>query len=290
MLTMAKILLPVDFSDRSVGAARYAEAIAEKFGAEVTMLHVVPPPQYEFAAMEAGSMALAEFYMNRKANAEKDCQEFLKAELPGLNAKRVTLEGDPAREIVRVAHDEGMNLIVLPTHGYGPFRRFVLGSVVAKVLHDADCPVLTGVHLEEAPPVEKIQFNTVLVAVDLGPQSEKALLWAAQLASSGNAKLIVVHATPNLEGRTGEYFDPSWKQFMAEQGAKDVNALLDKTGVKAHVVIEAGDAPHVVRDVATRLGADLTVIGRGTAAGIFGRLRANAYAIVRESPVPVVSV
>ena len=70
---------------------------------------------------------------------------------------------------------EQMDLIVMPTHGYGPFRRFILGSVTAKVLHDADCPVMTGVHLEEAPPIDTIAFRHVLVAVDLGPQSAPAL-------------------------------------------------------------------------------------------------------------------
>jgi nucleotide-binding universal stress UspA family protein len=149
---------------------------------------------------------------------------------------------------------------------------------------------MTGVHLEEAPPVDKIQFNTVLAALDLGPQSEKALLWAAQLACNAKAKLVVVHATPSLEGRTGEYFDPGWREFMAEQGARDVRALLEKNDIKAHVVIEAGDAPRVVSEVARRVGADVAVIGRGTASGLFGRLRANAYGIIRESPVPVVSV
>jgi hypothetical protein len=70
-----------------------------------------------------------------------------------MEAKRVVLEGDPARQIVDYAHEEKVDLIVMPTHGYGPFRQFILGSITAKVLHDADCPVWTGVHLEEAPQV-----------------------------------------------------------------------------------------------------------------------------------------
>ncbi len=290
MFSMAKILLPVDFSDRSFGAARYAEAIAEKYGSEVTMLHVVPPPHYEFTAMEAGSAALAELYLNRKTMAEKECQEFLKAEIPGLKAKRLLLEGDPAHEVVKMAHDEGMNLIVLPTHGYGPFRRFILGSVTAKVLHDADCPVMTGVHLEEAPPVDKIHFQTVLVAIDFGPQTERTLNWAAQFACNHQAKLVLVHATPNLEGRTGEYFDPDWRHYLNEQARKEVSELLERTNVKAEAGVEAGDAPAVVAETARKAGADIVVVGRGSASGIFGRLRANAYSIIRESPVPVVSV
>jgi nucleotide-binding universal stress UspA family protein len=290
MFALSKILLPVDFSQRAIGAARYAEALAEQFGAAVTMLHVIPPPHYEFASMEAGSTALAELYLNRKAVIEQESRNFLTAELPGFAPQRILLEGDPAREIVKMAHDEGFSLIVMPTHGYGPFRRFVLGSVTAKVLHDADCPVWTGVHLEEAPEVSAIHFHTVLAAVDLGPQSEKALAWAAEFAARARARLVLVHATPSLEGRTGEYFDPDWRLYLTKQAEERLAELQSKAGTSAETIIEAGDAPHVVASAAERVKADLVVIGRGSASGVFGRLRANAYSIIRQAPCPVVSV
>lgn len=290
MFALSKILLPVDFSQRAVGAARYAEALAAQFGAQITMLHVIPPPHYEFASMEAGSTALAELYLNRKAVIEEESRTFLTAELPGFAPQRVLLEGDPAREIVKMAADDGFSLILMPTHGYGPFRRFVLGSVAAKVLHDADCPVWTGVHLEEAPPVEAIRFATVVVAVDLGPQSEKALAWAAQFAQSAKARLVIAHATPSLEGRTGEYFDPDWRLYLRKQAQERIAELQQKAGTSADLVIEAGDAPHVVEAAARSCNADVVVIGRGSASGVFGRLRANAYSIIRQSPCPVVSV
>lgn len=290
MFSLSKILLPVDFSQRAVGAARYAEALADQYSAQITMLHVIPPPHYEFASMEAGSTALAELYLNRKAVIEEESRTFLTTELPGFTPQRVLLEGDPAREIVKMAQDDGFSLILMPTHGYGSFRRFVLGSVAAKVLHDADCPVWTGVHLEEAPPVEAIKFRTVVVAVDLGPQSEKTLTWAAQFAESAKARLVIAHATPSLEGRTGEYFDPDWRLYLSKQAQEHVAELQQKAGTNAEVVIEAGDAPHVVEAAAKTYDADIVVIGRGSASGVFGRLRANAYSIIRQSPCPVVSV
>ena len=76
--------------------------------------------------------------------------------------------------------------------------------MTTKILHDADCPVWTGVHLEEAPEVEKIHFRTILAAVDLGPQSEKTLAWAAAMAAACDARLVVLHATPPAGGRAGE--------------------------------------------------------------------------------------
>jgi nucleotide-binding universal stress UspA family protein len=291
MATLAKILLPVDFSGRCRGAARYAEALANRFDAEILMLHVLPPPQYEFSVLEAGESALRELYAAQSAQAKKDLESHLSAELVGgLKVRRLLLEGDPARKIAEIAGSERVDLIVMPTHSYGPFRRFILGSVTAKVLHDSDCPVWTGVHLEDAPPPENIALRNVVAAVDLGPESVRTLEWAAWLASSAGARLTLVHATPSLEGRTGEYFDPDWRAHLAEQARVKIAEITAKAGANPELLIEDGDAPHVACSAAERLRADVLVVGRGSAAGMFGRLRTNAYAIIRQSPCPVVSV
>ncbi len=290
MFSMADILLPVDFSQRSLGAARYAEALFLRYGSRVTMLHVIPPPYYEFASMEAGGSAMADWYAKQRPAIEQQCETFLQEELPDVQLKRVVVEGDPAREIVRYSHDGGMSLIVMPTHGYGPFRRFMLGSVTAKVLHDADCPVLTGVHMESAPAYDKIAFKNVVAAIDLGPLSARTLAWAAQFACNHQAKLSVVHATMSLEGRTGEYFDPAWRRHLADEAYSRLETIMQAADVKGEVVIEPGDPAHTVCSQAAKHAADLLVIGRGSASGLLGRMRANAYSIVRESPCPVVSV
>jgi nucleotide-binding universal stress UspA family protein len=289
MFSLSKILLPVDFSPRALGAARYAEALADRYGAQVTMLHAIPPPQYDIELMEAAAIPLTEMSASRKAAAEEQNRTFLNQELPGFQPQRRLLEGDPAREIVQIAHNEGFNLILMPTHGYGLFRRFILGSVTAKVLHDADCPVWTGVHLEEAPPVESIQFRTVVAAVDLGKQSEKTVAWAAAFAQETKARLVIAHAIPSMDRRTGEFYDPV-REDLARDAEKRIAELQKAAGTSAEVVIEPGDPPYFIESVAKKQRADLVVIGRGATAGIFGRLRANAYAIIRQSPCPVVSV
>jgi len=290
MFSIQRILAPVDFSQRSIGAARYAEALAERFGADVILLHVLPPPHYEFSSMEVGGSVLTELFEARTAQVKAELDAFARRELPRLEAQRVLLEGDPARRIVEYAHNEKVDLIVMPTHGYGPFRRFILGSVTAKILHDADCPVWTGVHLEEAPEVEQIGFRTVLAAVDLGPQSERALAWAAAFASAVGARLVLCHVTLSIEGRAGEYFDPDWRDHLAAEAMAEIKKLLEKVPAQPEIIIESGDPPRTVCSLAQQVGADVLVIGRGSAAGVFGRLRTNAYSIIRQSPCPVVSV
>jgi nucleotide-binding universal stress UspA family protein len=290
MVSMANLLLPVDFSERSPGAAHYVRTLARHFHSRVTAMHVLPSPDYAIGGAEVGVAAVGEYFANRREQIEKDLESFVISEFGELQVKTVLFEGDPARHIVEYAHKEKVNLIVMPTHGYGPFRRFILGSVTAKVLHDADCPIWTGVHIDQAPPADQIEFNNILCAVDLGAMSRKALCWAAQFAAEYGSKLTVVHAAAPVDPGEAKYFDPGWRVSLINQAKEEVTKLQETVGTHADAVVEAGEVQKVVRNVAESIKADLVVIGRGTAAGVFGRLRANAYAIIRESPCPVVSV
>jgi len=288
-MPLSRIVVPIDFSERSTGPARYAEALQKAFQSKITLVHVLPPPHYEFGAMEVGGTVLEELIASRAQQVRADLDNFMADELPPGTVDRVVREGDPAQEIVALAHEIEAGLIVMPTHGYGPFRRFILGSVTAKVLHDADCPVWTGVHLE-APSPEACHWRKIAVGVDLGPQTERTLMWAARFAELAGSEMALVHATPNLEGKAGEYFDPDWKTHLESAVREEVAALQERLGLRAPLVIDSGDAAPTVCRLAEEWGADLLVIGRGSASGVFGRMRANAYAIIRQSHCPVVSV
>ena len=289
MLPLDKILVPVDFSDRSVAAVRYARNLACHFHAELILAHVLPSIAYEMGGFEFGGVVLADGFQDRLAESRAELDQFLAAELIGLKVCRIVLEGDPARKIVEYAHASEVKLIVMPTRGYGPFRRFLLGSVTAKVLHDADCPVLTCVHMEEAGEFEAVRPTKIVCAVDMGPQSAKALGWADQLAQEFHAELVLVHATPLGESHFDDTFDPEWRCAVEKKMREKLTDLA--AGVRAAAIVtESGNPADVVADVAERFEAHLVVIGRSEAGGMFGRLRANAYAIIRQSPCPVVSV
>jgi nucleotide-binding universal stress UspA family protein len=167
------------------------------------------------------------------------------------------------------------NLIMVPTQGLGVYRRLILGSTSAKVLHDADCPVWTGVHLENAPPLEALACQRIVCAVDLKPASERVLDWAGHLAEEYQAELTVVHVTPsNQEACAG-----AWRE-----------RLRDSARFPASVRVEAGEAAKVIPQLAGDLKADLIVIGRKAEPGVLGRLDMTAYSIIRQSHCPVVSV
>jgi nucleotide-binding universal stress UspA family protein len=279
MPDLAKILLPVDFSQRAQGAARYARCLAERCRSEIILVHALPPLHTDFGPDVAGAM-LVDVYRTRAEQAAKELDQFLADELAGIPTRRLVLHGDPAAEIVRFAHAEPVDLIAMPTHGYGPFRRFILGSNTAKVLHDADCPVWTGVHLDEAPDAAHVSLQTILCAVDLGAHSDKTLAWAASLQRTFGAHLIVMHAVAAHSDAPG----------IQEAAREELKHLQRTVGVDADLLLETGEPARAICAAATRTAANVVVIGRGSAAGDFGRLRTNSYAIIRQSPCPVVSV
>ncbi len=288
MKPVNRIVFPVDFSERCRGAAHFVAAMAGRFETSLTLLHVVEPAHYVYGSPEFGGSALDNFQIRRLADSRIDLDNFLEKELRPFNPARVLVEGDAAHRIVEYAGENGADLIMMPTHGFGPFRRFLLGSVTAKILHDSHCPVWTGVHMEEAPPLEAIRCRAVVCAVDLGPHSDAPVLWAAKLAEEYLAPLTLVHATPVVEGRPAMYLDAELREGLEFEARRLLTGIRDRLGVTADICVHGGEPADVVRSAAEKHGADIVVIGRGTA-GI-GRLRAHGYSIIRHSPCPVVSV
>jgi nucleotide-binding universal stress UspA family protein len=287
MNSLTKILLPVDFSERSALAVHYARDLALHFRSELILAHVLPPLHSEFGIEITGSM-LVDVYRSRTDQAERDLNAFELDALTGLSVRRVLLHGDPASKIVELAHQERVDLIAMPTHGYGQFRRFILGSNTAKVLHDADCPVWTGVHIEEAPPMTA-PYAKILCAVDLGPQSARTLAWASWLQREFHGHLTLIHAIAAHAEALDEP-DLSWRTGIREIAEEELLRLQRETGAEADLLLEAGEPTRIICSAASRVGAGTVIIGRGSAAGNFGRLRTNSYAIIRQSPCPVVSV
>ena len=131
---------------------------------EITLLHSITPLPYEFGALEGGGAMLSEIYSDRAQQVEAELNRFLIDELAGCKVKRVILEGDPAQRIVEYAHAENVNLIVMPTHGYGTFRPLHPGIEHGQADY-AECPVWTGVHLQDAPQ-HPVTIRSILCAID----------------------------------------------------------------------------------------------------------------------------
>jgi nucleotide-binding universal stress UspA family protein len=291
MALISRILVPVVFSQRCQDAARYAAALACRFHCDLALLHVFVQPWAAYSSPEGYATPPPYDIESTLAQIKDQLDGFLADELRTLSVRRVLSEGDPARVIAQFASSENCDLIVMPTHGYGPFRRFLLGSVTAKVLHDASRPIFTGPHLEHPPALEAPRFRKILCALDLCPESRGVLEWASRFASEFGSEIVIVHAIPASTTRLeGVYFDPQWRIDLAANARQEIASWQAGLHLQGEILIEIGDVPGAVRAAAEATGADLVVIGRGRAHGMLGRLRTHAYGIVRESPRPVVAV
>lgn len=288
MLTVKEILFPIDFSERTCGAVPFVQAMATRFEARVTLMSVAPPLWY--AAMGDVGTPVYIDPEELRADLQKRLEGTLVKEFAGLQVERVAEVGDPAEEITRYAHIQGVDLIMMPTHGYGPFRSLLLGSVTAKVLHDSQCPVWTGAHMEGSPGAEHVNPHSVVCAVDGTPKSVPIMEWAADFAKQAGAQMRIVSVVPAMEGWPERQLD----RELAAEAVKDVRVriatLQREAGIEAPLCVETGNVPAAVRDEALRHAADLVVIGRGLLHETFGRLRAHSYGIIRQAPCPVVSV
>jgi nucleotide-binding universal stress UspA family protein len=293
MFAIKRILFPVDFSARSAAVAKYAVELARHSQADLTVLHVVPGHASHVEGSEVSITAPFALELAYSEVRAKDATEkmaaFVESYLHGMSVTPCVLNGDAAKVIVEQAHSKKTDLIVMPTHGFGGFRRKLLGSVTAKVLHDVECPVFTSAH-EASIPATLPPFRNILCAVDFGPQSQKVLQWANGFALSVGARLSILHALPLLPMGQFGYVEADLSIPIRKDAEEKVSQLMEATGVQAEVSMDSGPVADVVRKAAEDKHADLVVIGRHHQGGILGRLRDTAYAIVRESPCPVLSV
>src|SRR5262245_44526179 len=124
MLALKHILFPTDFSERCCAAAPFVRALAERFGARITLKSVLPPV-WQTGMGDPGAVALIDMEELRRDMELRLSGAFLK-EFAGIPVQRVAEVGDPAECITRFARSEGVDLIMMPTHGYGPFRSMLL--------------------------------------------------------------------------------------------------------------------------------------------------------------------
>ncbi|MFB3827875.1 MAG: universal stress protein [Bryobacteraceae bacterium] len=276
---MSTILLPTDFSPAAAHTARRAAALASRFGSRLVLLHVLTPVDQALAAPE-------DVLELRRLKARTELERFAAAHVP--DAQLALMEGDPAASIVAAARRRAAALIMMPTRGCGPFRRFILGSVTAKVLHDAHCPVWTTEHVESMDAAQPLRLETVVCALDLLNGCERVLRFSEEIAAGAGARLVVVHAIPSLAYNPETYYlEADLRRVLKTQAAEKIHRLL---GAEADTVVEGGPVAAVVRSAAEDARAGLIVIGRAAANGVIGRLRTHSYAIIREAPCPVVSV
>jgi nucleotide-binding universal stress UspA family protein len=287
MRVITNILFPVDFSPSCVAMAPYVKRAATMFCATVSLVHV-----FDLASHNG-----FELYVRRRREIAEEHQEiarnrldsFLKDEFPTSQHARILVAGDAGAQIAQVARN-GFDFIIMPTHA-GTFRRMLLGSTTAKVLNDADCPVTTSKHAQTIAP-RPLEHREWLCAIDLSEDSERLLRFAHQAAAEAHANLRIIHAIQptspdlpiqlDLEEEAQSEERKQVRQFIAD--------LQRKVGSEAPVQVVVGPIKEALLEAVRRFDADMLAIGRSPQSGAHGRIRDLTYAMVRDSPYPVMSI
>ena len=278
MSPVKTILVPVDFSDRSYFAVREAASIADRFGAKLLLLHVVPEPESGFAQFR-GQESLGE----REAYAAAELSQVAARDAPESACEEIVVPGEVGDAVRRVVEQRAVDLIVMPTSGEGPFRPFLIGSNAAKVLHDVSCPVLTGAHAEDAPDA-CFPYYRIGCLLGLRDGSEQVLQDAFDFARAYRADLTVIHVTPALP--VDEESATDFALSVKRSARRRLHELMERVNVEASSIVESGDLIAKAAELVVAKKLDLLVIGRGAGQDF----RSDAYDLIRSSHCPVLSV
>ena len=265
MVAIDRILCPVDLSPCSRTALRYASALARRYEATVTVLHVFrQAPVVDTAAAGLGGgiyappLALAE--VDRQALTRR-VTEFV-AQTPGAGTAALHVcEGVNVREEICAKRATlPADLLVLGSHGFTGMKRLVLGSTAENVLRHATTPTL--VVPAHAPDVaaDGVPFKRIVCAVDFAADSYRALRYAFDLAQESDAQLTLLHAVEMPAVHVGAEDLTFDFETARETVLRDARARLEalvpdaaRAYCTVHVEVAEGRAHEVILQLATEV-------------------------------------
>jgi nucleotide-binding universal stress UspA family protein len=287
MLPFHKILFPVDYSAPCQALIPYVQEMASRFSTELTVCHAYGP----LDAIVHSELLVTDPELQAKAHALEAVRlrQFACLNFPGQKLETIVELGEPGSVIDRLAQQQRADLVMLATRGLGPMRRFLLGSITAKVLHDVNAAVWTGVGAALSDHPVKIAYQSIVCALDDSQETEAVLRAAASFTSTYRAQLWIVHVVPAPPAYPELDLKAHTKQ-LTEASHLRLRELKAKLGIGApHAVIDAPLGDGIVRELVRRK-ADLLITGRGHSMGTFSRMWSHLYAIIRDSPCPVLSI
>lgn len=291
MMPFHTILFPVDFSEAATAMVPYVREMAERFSATVTLLNAfdLVPGSFLAPGSEPASIPYTPASQELRDQREQRLDEFSRAQFPCLAQTARIEDGDPATVIQWVAERENTDLIMMPTKGLGRFRRLLVGSVTAKVLHDASCAVWTSAHEPDPALPSPSGYRSIVCAVELDREADVVLRAAGFVAQAYGARICLLHIEPSSQEHGGHGGQVS-AQAVRHAFEQALDNGSQEVGVDVTTRVLDAAIPEGIRRTAIEETADLVVVGRGHEKGDLSRMWSHLYTIIRESPCPVLSV
>jgi nucleotide-binding universal stress UspA family protein len=295
MITISRILCPVDFSEFSRRAVHHAVAMARWYEARLTVLHVFengPPvnlPPIELTDPE-------------RDRTTADMRGLLGHQEPDVPVEYVVREAfDVRREILNQIETLGADLLVIGSHGRTGFEKLLLGSVTEHVLRKTSCPVMVVPRRtpddDHAGPV---RFTRILCPVDFSEAAIRALAYALSIAQEADAQLTLIHSIelpPELREHYPVVADINIEQLHSQARAASLQRLRElvpesvRTYCTVDTVVQEGAAYRQILTLASERRTDLIVMGvHGRGAMDLLVFGSNTARVLRAATCPVLTV
>lgn len=294
MKRLQTILFPTEFSHASLETVPYAKEMAQRFDAGVIVLHAsglareyLPAP-YLRAECAAHSTAIPYTAALReiREKRQKQLDEFANAQFADVRHSVRLEDGEPAAAIESVARQQNADVIFLSTKGLSRFRRLLLGSITAQVLHDVSIPVFTSAHEYNPSSSAGAGFHSIVCALDLTLEADAVLQTACFLAQTYGASLCLVHMQLQSNAHSSQFSEQLLRKSLQEVTA----AERESAAPEVKVLILDRPVAEGIRLVAREEKADLVIVGRGHEQGAISRIWSHLYTIICDVPCPVLSV
>lgn len=285
---MSRILVPVDHTEQSLQALRFALAYA-KDKHELTLLHVIPFFPSKNVINRIGQKQLQEFQLEDAHEELKEIKELVKQ-----SGVPYTLEikfGD-VQQVINEFAKSGFEAIIMGTHGYGRFTGFLMQSVSYPTVHDVNIPVFL---ISEDTRQEQFPWSKVLIAVDGSDQAKEAIEKAVALSKNMEVTYSLVTVVPPPVSYAGAY-GPGWQDVntLEEWGKATLSPyeeLLQEKGIKFESKLLIGDPATSIRQAAKEQGCDLIVLGHHGMGGVAGTMMGSVtFKMIHRTETPLLIV
>jgi len=291
MTSITSVLCPIDFSDGSRGALRYANTLAAHFGAQLTLLGVNDPLLTEAAHLAAGGSHLV-------SDTVKEMQKFHRQSLGSQATAAVDFEvasGKPASEILRVSRARHTDLIVMSSHGSSGFRKLFFGSTTERVLRETTVPTLVTSGSDAGPAdigdIRKL-VRRVVVPVDLTPATQPQLSVATGVAKALGVPLLLVHVIEPLRplfGHQDVHAVETERRYRVETELEELTAGVPE-GAAPEALVVYGEPAEEIAKVASDRDAGLIVMGLHSSPLLGPRMGSVTYRVLCLAHRPVLAL
>ncbi len=294
MLEVKLILCPIDFSEFSVRAYRYALSLAEHYRAQVVAQHIVEIWRYPSVGFAASAQLYDEFCQAVRESGQQQLQAFVKNHTHAeIQPELVVHLGMAPDSILSLAQVRKADVIVMGTHGQRGYDRLMLGSVTDRVMRRAPCPVLAVCNpphdsMSAGEPRQHVHhLNRILFCTDFSESSARALDYAISATTEYDAELTLLHV---LE----EAPSPAKTETAIAAATAQLDKLIppERRGtLKIKTAVRIGKPYRQIIQFALEAQIDMVTMGvHGRGALDLAVFGSTTYRVVQLGPCPVLAV